>query len=485
MSHLSMEELSASLDRALTGADLERSLAHLSMCARCRERQTRLALHDDALRRLLADDPDDRVMDELARRSEAIATAIVRGLEVPPIATSTPLDDARDVPRRAPQSPIRVAVERLARFEPPVSAAPPTIQQETTATPANAEAPLPPPRDPSRLLRRPDELDPSASLDVTPRLDTERPASAAPKREPENFAESYDAFNDRAYAGPTARQLPPMLGRSAEKPEGEAEPNPPKREYRHGGVRRESPVPAERSRESTDRRGEGESPAARDDGFGVKRKVEPAWSRLGLQPDPTSPGSFRDSLTGATVTPPPIVSRRPTGGRPVSKPRSVIMLPVVTGGVVLAVVAAVLLVLRNPTGAPFSVQFGSPKSGGSAPTTSGGLDVHGATTTTPVDVAVPSPSTGAGTTIPATTTLCGQVVDAAGRPLAGAVLTVVGSTLPAHSDANGLFCLVAPAGERAVDVVDPRAAPGQGTAGTRRIQLEFVAGAPAAKVVLP
>src|SRR6185436_9161819 len=90
MSHLSMEELSASLDRALTGADLERALAHLSMCSRCRERQARLALHDDALRRVLADDPDDRVLAEVARRSEAIATAIVRGQPVPPVATSTP-----------------------------------------------------------------------------------------------------------------------------------------------------------------------------------------------------------------------------------------------------------------------------------------------------------------------------------------------------------------------------------------------------------
>src|SRR6185436_17329849 len=435
MSHLSMEELSASLDRALTGADLERSLAHLSMCSRCRERQTRLALHDDALRRLLADDPDDRVMDELARRSEAIATAIVRGLAVPPIATSTPLDDARDVPRRGPQPPARVPVERLARFEPPAAAAPPTIQQDPTATPAGAGAPLPPPRDPSRLLRRPDELDPSAALGVTPRLDTERTAAAKPERAPENIAEGYDAFNDRAYAGPTARQLPPMLGRpqeKTEKKEGDADPQSPKpREYRHGGVRRETPAPTERARESADRRSE--RSAANDDGFGVKRKAEPAWSRLGLQPDPTTPGSFRDSLTGASITPPPADSRRPAGGRSpsTSKPRSVIMAPALTVGGVLAVVVAVLVALRIPTGARLSVQFGRPKAVATTPAQGGGAaDVRGAATPTPVDVAVPSLSGGAGTlgtggtggtgtTVPATASLCGQVVDAAGRPLAG------------------------------------------------------------------
>jgi hypothetical protein len=495
MSHLSMEELSASLDRALTGADLERSLAHLSMCSRCRERQTRLALHDDALRRLLADDPDDRVMDELARRSEAIATAIVRGLAVPPIITSTPLDDARDVPRRvpvdntreelrrapqAPQSPIRVAVERLAKFEPPAAAAPPTVQQDPTATPAAAEAPLPPPRDPSRLLRRPNELDPSAALDVTPRMDIERIAPTKPEPQPRSLTEDYDAFNDQAYAGPTARQLPPMLGRPAEKAEKQEDqgdsPSPKPREYRHGGVRRDAPAPAERTRESADRRSE--AAAERVEGFGVKRKGEPAWSRLGLQPDPQSPGSFRDSLTGASITP-PIDSRRPAGRRTPSKPRNVVMAPALTVAGVLAVAVAVLLALRIPTGV--SVQFGRPKAVN--PTTSnGGLELHGATTPPPVDVAVPSPS-GTGTTLPATTTLCGQVLDTAGQPVAGALLTVVESTLAARSDTNGHFCLVAPAGLRSVEVVDPRVVPGS-PAATRRIQLDFVAGAPEARVVL-
>ena len=76
-------------------------------------------------------------------------------------------------------------------------------------------------------------------------------------------------------------------------------------------------------------------------------------------------------------------------------------------------------------------------------------------------------------------------------PAAGArpvVLTVVGSTLPARTDANGHFCLVAPAGARPVDVVDPRVLPGQGQnpgTATRRIQLDFVAGAPETRVVLP
>ena len=215
MSHLGMDELSATLDSALTGADLERALAHLSMCSRCRERQARLALHDDALRRLLADDPDDRVVDELARRSEAIATAIVRGLPVPPVVASTAPGAAGTAAPSAPSTPqVREygPIERLRKFAPPEQPAPQTIEQDTTATPARAEEPLPPPRDPSRLISRPDALSAGSPLDVTPRLDTDRPErlehlgrpervesveraeSAEAKPAPEIIAEDYDAF---------------------------------------------------------------------------------------------------------------------------------------------------------------------------------------------------------------------------------------------------------------------------------------------------
>jgi hypothetical protein len=512
MSHLALNELSASLDSALTGADLERALAHLSMCARCRDRQARLALHDDALRRLLADDPDDRVLDELARRSEAIATAITRGEPVPPVVTSTP---------RAPEMREYGPIERLARFAPPEQAEPPTVEQETTATPARAEEPLPPPRDPSRAIPRPDALPTGEPLDVTPRLDTDRPKSpdkkpAAeiirerhdalkdrarpvpdskpapgiiasgyetfddrapavqdPKPAPENLTESYDAFNDRAYLGPGTGQRPPRIGDTPSKKPAGAEPDSPRREYRHGGVRPETPVTAKRSPDSGERSPARSQPAETVQEFGVRRAAEPAWARLGLQPDPLSPGAFRDPLTGASVSPPPVTARRPAPSRGSSRSgsRTALIATLATvGGLVV-----VALALRIPAAQHLSIQWGLPNASTRAQAPAG-LEIHDATTRPPVDVPVPQPVAGATGTEPPR--VCGQLVDAQGHAVAGALLTVVGASTSVRSDADGRFCLAASAGGQDIDVVDARGA-------TRRIRLELVAGAPEARIVLP
>jgi hypothetical protein len=124
---------------------------------------------------------------------------------------------------------------------------------------------------------------------------------------PENIAEGYDAFNDRRLRRTHARQLPPMLGRRR----------------RRGDRRKATPIRNREARASTATAAcaarAGAQPSARANppisaasARGTrrrlrrgKRKAEPAWSRLGLQPDPTTPASFRDSLTGASITPPP------------------------------------------------------------------------------------------------------------------------------------------------------------------------------------
>ena len=91
MIHLTVQQLSASLDGALTGPSLELVVRHLAACHDCRDRQARLAKHDDALRRLLAQDPSDMFLDDLTRRAEALATAIARGIPAPIMVTSVPL----------------------------------------------------------------------------------------------------------------------------------------------------------------------------------------------------------------------------------------------------------------------------------------------------------------------------------------------------------------------------------------------------------
>jgi len=91
VNHLTVQQLSAALDGALTGPSLELVVHHLANCHECRDRQARLARYDDALRRLLAVDPHDFFLDDLTRRAEAIVLAVVRGLPAPPMVTSQPL----------------------------------------------------------------------------------------------------------------------------------------------------------------------------------------------------------------------------------------------------------------------------------------------------------------------------------------------------------------------------------------------------------
>jgi len=428
MIHLSIDELSASLDGSLTGPDSQQRLAHLSSCVLCQEQQTRYALHDSALRRLFQQHPDERALDSLTR----------------------------------------VVVERIARFTPPEAAGPATIQQDTHATPADPAQPLPPSREPSRGMRVPGAGAPSP-LELAPRLDLER-APGAKTDAPRPLVESYDAFNDSAYAGPAARESPPMLGRPQMKTN-DADTPAPKKEYRHGGVRRDTPAEAS---EAPVRRPDRSRPAPRDDGFGIKREQQPAWSRMGLEPDPSSPGSYRETLTGATVSPPPMNGYRP-GVRPSSSKRTALIATLaLVGG--LAVVA---LAMRVPTGAHLSFNFGHAADSTPA-TTPGSIDVRSATTPPPVDVAVPQPTTGAATTNEEPR-LCGTIVDAKGRPIEGALLTVASTTTQARTGADGRFCLQAPAGTQLVEVLDLRVA---GTP-ARQMKMIFVPGAPEARIVLP
>jgi hypothetical protein len=94
--HLTVQQLSSALDGALGGPSLELVVRHLARCHECRDRQARLARFDDALRRLLAQDPHEFFLDDLGKRSESIVVAVARGLPVPPMVTSLPLIDDED-----------------------------------------------------------------------------------------------------------------------------------------------------------------------------------------------------------------------------------------------------------------------------------------------------------------------------------------------------------------------------------------------------
>ncbi|HEV2105033.1 MAG TPA: zf-HC2 domain-containing protein, partial [Candidatus Eisenbacteria bacterium] len=75
MRHLTVQQLSASLDGALAGVSLELVVRHLSTCRECRDRHARLSKQDDALRRLLAWDPGEPALEDLAIRVETMVDA--------------------------------------------------------------------------------------------------------------------------------------------------------------------------------------------------------------------------------------------------------------------------------------------------------------------------------------------------------------------------------------------------------------------------
>jgi hypothetical protein len=110
MNHLTVQQLSSALDGALGGPSLELVVRHLARCHECRDRQARLARFDDALRRLLAQDPHEFFLEDLGRRSESIVVAVARGLPVPPMVTSIPLIDDED-PYEAMEPPPEVRPE--------------------------------------------------------------------------------------------------------------------------------------------------------------------------------------------------------------------------------------------------------------------------------------------------------------------------------------------------------------------------------------
>lgn len=103
MSHLTVQQLSSSLDGAITGPSLELIVRHLAGCAECRDRQSRLARHDDVLRRLLAPEASADFLETLGSRGEDIAVAIARGVPPPEMTTSVPLLDDEDP--HAPSEP--------------------------------------------------------------------------------------------------------------------------------------------------------------------------------------------------------------------------------------------------------------------------------------------------------------------------------------------------------------------------------------------
>jgi len=512
MNHLTVQELSASLDGVLTGPALEQVAAHLVTCHECRENQARLTKHDDALRRLLAHDPNDRFIDDLARRSEALVVAIVKGQPVPPLVTTMPLqaeeepDDAHE-PTSSGSGSSTTGSHAAADREAAGATSETGFGRIGMRPTGSTQAPGSDPEIARRMLEEIERGNTAAfeGLEIEQHVEPKasesgrfKPPGWAPSAPPQARESSLTRAveknrHEQTGTGPSPstpdRAAPPThtnLGDAREPASSSAHPEP-EPEYP-----RAAPVPAlpEPARTAP----------ARGKRFGVAHAHQPAWERLGLEPDPFSPGVYRDPLTGASIEPPPLYARRPAsnssrrggstpGGHAAAKRLGPAIAALAT---VCGLVVLVLALRTSPAGAPgagtnggarFSlrlprVEFVRKPAPGPSPASRGrtGTDVRDATTPLPVDRAVTSPTLA--TTGVDPLRVCGQVVDLTGKPLAGVLLTVDGSPAQVRSDGEGRFCLTAPAGPHVVRIQ------GNGTV-PQRITLEFASAAPEFRVLLP
>lgn len=128
MRHLTVQQISASLDGALSGVSLELVVRHLSSCHECRERHSRLTKQDDALRRLLACDFAEVFFEDMFVRLSAVLEAESRG-KMPPEHSRPP-----ELPPLSPERPASRQMPRPKSAEMPNPALPSEEEQKRRVT---------------------------------------------------------------------------------------------------------------------------------------------------------------------------------------------------------------------------------------------------------------------------------------------------------------------------------------------------------------
>lgn len=196
MRHLTVQQLSASLDGALVGVSLELVVRHLATCRECRDRHARLSKQDDTLRHLLAWDPGAEFFEDASIRLETILDAESRGVapartaEIESHLPRVTLDqvlrsaNAATVSPAPPPAP-RPAVPSAAGTNTPGLAFPDWMQRQVPADPVVAppaprqERPIPIPIEPVVLAQAPPTHKPEPVRAAAPAPQPE-PVRAAP-----------------------------------------------------------------------------------------------------------------------------------------------------------------------------------------------------------------------------------------------------------------------------------------------------------------
>jgi len=198
--HLTVQQISASLDGALSGVSLELVVRHLSSCHECRERHARLTKQDDALRRLLACEFPEVFFDDMLVRLGAVMEAESHGQlppehalppELPPLGPEKP--PTRELPRPpggATKNPAlmseaeqkrRAAEELKAAEQAAMNSLEELMRELRGAQPAHAPAAEPPDavEPPASILALPPEVL-SSLREAAARPDPSREAAPGP-----------------------------------------------------------------------------------------------------------------------------------------------------------------------------------------------------------------------------------------------------------------------------------------------------------------
>lgn len=513
MIHLTVQQLSASLDGALRGPSLDLVTRHLAGCHRCRDRQARLARTDDALRRLLAVATDETFLDDLGARSEAWITAIAHGLPEPRPHASVPLSHEEGAGELPPK---RMLPGETPAVVDPVAAAGwgrigvrPTVP--TTAPASDADAAQRALEESERMAfgTEPPVEDSPSDLTAWLREQARRAAEAGSSQtEPTPEAIPYrpltadlvQPLHSSPDPAPTTPRAPVETTPHFAVPEEHHPFAPPawRTPVEHEPVSHEAawvePVAHETPASNEPRWVEPVAPESNGSAWVQPTAPEPAWSEPATPasdvvphttPVPTDPIADTNewpepiaeivtapieasSLTevvppraryvtmpGATTTPTPA---RPA---PVRRPTTASVAALVVVGV-LMVVMTVLWVL--PPDRVGIAGWGAPREDSTTHTTppTSREGTAPAAVPSPVEEVVTpdaprlpdTPETPAATPTPTARwySVCGVVSAPDGSPIADARLTVESIGLTLHTDAQGHFCLSAPEGAQMVHV---------------------------------
>jgi len=184
--HATIQQLSAFLDGALTGVSRDLVTRHLAGCTSCRERHAMWRIHDEVLQRVLAWEPDERILEECSNRVELALTAERKG--VPGPAFVSLLESAAGAAPSATPAPSPAA----ARAFPLPARAFPLPAREVRPTPPDMPSPA---HETPPAQSRPAESQPAVPLlpmAATPApaftLEARVPAALPLEREPEALA---------------------------------------------------------------------------------------------------------------------------------------------------------------------------------------------------------------------------------------------------------------------------------------------------------